>query len=239
MLKQLKQRFSGQRVIIGVDRMDYIKGIPQKLQAFDTFLTSHPEQKEKVVLVQIAIPTRPDVKEYQDLRNEVNGLIGKIEGKHGKFIAFQVSGFFHSLENSFDDFNKGSATYAPIHFMYKSVSKTELIALYALSDVCLISSTRDGMNLVSYEYMACQRENNGVLVISEYTGAAETLSGGALVVNPWDSDEFSKAIYDALSMKDEERKEKYETSIKYIDKHTRYVNFSMQTKTGGETTCRL
>ena len=84
MLKHLKRRLSGQRVIIGVDRMDYIKGIPQKLQAFDAFLTSHPEWKDKVVLVQIAIPTRPDVKEYQDLRNEVNGLIGKIEGKHGK-----------------------------------------------------------------------------------------------------------------------------------------------------------
>jgi trehalose 6-phosphate synthase len=86
MLKQLKQRFSGQRVLIGVDRMDYIKGIPQKLHAFDAFLTANPEWKEKVVLVQIAIPTRPDVEEYQNLRNEVNGLIGKIEGKHGKSI---------------------------------------------------------------------------------------------------------------------------------------------------------
>ena len=108
--------------------------------------------------------------------------------------------------------------------MYKSVSKTELVALYALSDVCLISSTRDGMNLVSYEYMACQNENHGVLVTSEYTGAAETLSGGALVVNPWHSDEFAKAIDEALSKKDEERKEKYETAIKYIDKHTRHVS---------------
>jgi trehalose 6-phosphate synthase len=83
MLKKLKQRFSGQRVIVGVDRMDYIKGIPQKLQAFDTFLTAHPEFKENTVLVQVAIPTRPDVEEYQQLRNEVNGLIGKVEGKHG------------------------------------------------------------------------------------------------------------------------------------------------------------
>lgn len=198
MLKKLKQRFSGQRVIVGVDRMDYIKGIPQKLQAFDTFLTAHPEFKENTVLVQVAIPTRPDVEEYQQLRNEVNGLIGKIEGKHG------------------------STTYAPIHFMYKSISKPELIALYALSDVCLISSTRDGMNLVSYEYMACQRENLGVLVISEYTGAAETLRGGTLEVNPWHNEEFANAIYDAMSMKEEERKKRYEISIEYINKHTSF-----------------
>lgn len=77
LLKQLKERFRGQRVIVGVDRIDYIKGIPQKLQAFDTFLTSHPERKEKVVLVQIAISTWPDVEKYQKLRKEVNGLIGK------------------------------------------------------------------------------------------------------------------------------------------------------------------
>lgn len=111
--------------------------------------------------------------------------------------------------------------------MYKSVSKPELIALYALADVCLISSTRDGMNLVSYEYVTCQRENHGVLVISEYTGAADALRGGALVVNPWHNEDFSKAVHEALTMGDEERKEKYETSIKYIDKYTRYVNSSM------------
>lgn len=84
--------------------------------------------------------------------------------------------------------------------MYKSVRKTELIALYALADVCLVSSTHDGMNLVSYEYLACQRENHGVLVISEYAGVAEALSGGALAVNTWDTDEFSSVIHQALLM---------------------------------------
>lgn len=95
------------------------------------------------------------------------------------------------------------------------------------------------MNLVSYEYMACQRENHGVLVISEYAGAADALSGGALVVNPWDSDEFSKAINDAILMKDQERKEKYETSIQYIDKHTRYVNLLRATQIHEEASVLL
>ena len=111
--------------------------------------------------------------------------------------------------------------YAPIHFMYKSIAKTELIALYAVSSVCLISSTRDGMNLVSYEYMASQRENHGVLVISKYTGAADTLADGALIVNPWDVEEFSTAIHRALTMENDEREAKYKASIEYIDEHTR------------------
>ena len=88
-LKQLKQKLSGQRVIIAVDRMDYIKGIPQKLRAFDAVLTAHPEWKENVVLVQIAIPSRPDVEQYRNLRDEVNGLVGMIEGKHGKLTGLQ------------------------------------------------------------------------------------------------------------------------------------------------------
>jgi len=112
--------------------------------------------------------------------------------------------------------------YAPIHFMYKSIAKTELIALYAVSSVCLISSTRDGMNLVSYEYMASQRENHGVLVISKYTGAADTLADGALIVNPWDIDEFSTAIHRALTMEKDEREAKYKASIEYIDEHTSF-----------------
>ncbi|KAH6913160.1 alpha,alpha-trehalose-phosphate synthase t [Coprinopsis sp. MPI-PUGE-AT-0042] len=151
-ITQLEQRFRGVKVIVGVDRLDYIKGL---------FLTQHPEWIGKVVLVQLAVPSRQDVEEYQNLRSTVNELVGRINGRFG------------------------TVEFMPIHFMHKSLAFDELCALYAVSDVCLVSSTRDGMNLVSYEYIACQQERQGAMILSEFAGAAQSLNG-SLVVNPWD-----------------------------------------------------
>lgn len=121
----LEQRFNGVKVIVGVDRLDYIKGVPQKLHALELFLTQHPEWIGKVVLAQLAVPSRQDVEEYQNLRATVNELVGRINGRFG------------------------TVEFMPIHFMHKSLPFDELCALYAVSDVCLVTSTRDGMNLVS------------------------------------------------------------------------------------------
>ena len=123
-IHQLEQRFDGVKLIVGVDRLDYIKGVPQKLHALELFLTQHPEWIGKVVLVQLAVPSRQDVEEYQNLRATVNELVGRINGRFG------------------------TVEFMPIHFMHKSLAFDELCALYAVSDVCLVSSTRDGMNLV-------------------------------------------------------------------------------------------
>jgi len=123
-IQQLEQRFDGVKLIVGVDRLDYIKGVPQKLHAMELFLTQHPEWIGKVVLVQLAVPSRQDVEEYQNLRATVNELVGRINGRFG------------------------TVEFMPIHFMHKSLAFDELCALYAVSDVCLVSSTRDGMNLV-------------------------------------------------------------------------------------------
>src|SRR6266702_4250476 len=123
-LTALEQRFNGVKVIVGVDRLDYIKGVPQKLHALELFLTQHPEWIGRVVLVQLAVPSRQDVEEYQNLRATVNELVGRINGRFG------------------------TVEFMPIHFMHKSLQFDELCALYALSDVCLVTSTRDGMNLV-------------------------------------------------------------------------------------------
>lgn len=106
--------------------------------------------------------------------------------------------------------------------MHKSICKEELISLYAMSDACLISSTRDGMNLVSYEYVACQHERHGVLVLSEYTGAAKMLPG-YLIVNPWDVDDFVRAIHDALIMDEGERRRRHEETERFVNEHTRLV----------------
>ena len=191
----LEKKFQGVKLIVGVDRLDYIKGVPQKLHALEVFLTEHPDWIGKVVLVQVAVPSRQDVEEYQDLRAVVNELVGRINGKFG------------------------TIEFMPIHFMHKSVSFDELIALYSVSDVCLVSSTRDGMNLVSYEYIATQEKRHGVMILSEFTGAAQSLNG-SLIVNPWNTEELSDSIHDAVTMGDEQRKLNYQKLSKYVRKYT-------------------
>jgi len=110
----------------------------------------------------------------------------------------------------------------PIHFMHKSVNFEELLALYAVSDVCLVTSTRDGMNLVSYEYIATQKKRHGVMILSEFTGAAQSLNG-SIVVNPWNTEDLSNAIAEALNMPDDTKKINHEKLYGYVTKYTRYV----------------
>ncbi|WFD29320.1 hypothetical protein MSPP1_000329 [Malassezia sp. CBS 17886] len=191
----LERRFEGVKIIVGVDRLDYIKGMPQKLQGVETFLEEHPEWIGKVVLVQIAVPSRQDVEEYQNLRATVNENVGRINGRFG------------TVESM------------PIHLLHRSVNFDELCALYAVSDVCLVTSTRDGMNLVSYEYIACQQERNGVMVLSEFAGAAQSLNG-SLIVNPWDRFAVADAIYTALTMSAETRRTNSEKLVRYVKRHT-------------------
>jgi trehalose 6-phosphate synthase len=165
------------------------------LHALEVFLTEHPEWIGKVVLVQVAVPSRQDVEEYQNLRAVVNELVGRINGKFG------------------------TIEFMPIHFLHQSVSFDELTALYAVSDACLVSSTRDGMNLVSYEYIATQRKRNGVMILSEFTGAAQSLNG-ALIVNPWNTEELAGAIHDAVTMSAEQREINFKKLEKYVFKYT-------------------
>ncbi|CCC71761.1 hypothetical protein NCAS_0I00930 [Naumovozyma castellii] len=194
-IEDLKKKFKGCKIIVGVDRLDYIKGVPQKLHAMEVFLQEHPEWVGKVVLVQLAIPSRGDVEEYQYLRSVVNELVGRINGQFG------------------------TIEFVPIHFMHRSIPFEELISLYAVSDVCLVSSTRDGMNLVSYEYIACQEEKKGSLILSEFAGAAQSMNG-ALIVNPWNTDQLCESINEALTLPDEKKAANWEKLYKYISKYT-------------------
>ena len=140
-------------------------------------------------------PLRQDVEEYQNLRAVVNELVGRINGKFG------------------------TIEFMPIHFLHQSVSFDELTALYAMSDVCFVTSTRDGMNLVSYEYIATQRERHGVMILSEFTGAAQSLSG-SLIVNPWNTEDMANALHDAVTMSAEQREANYKKLEKYVFKYT-------------------
>ncbi|KXG51560.1 Glycosyl transferase, family 20 [Penicillium griseofulvum] len=198
-IQELEAQYKDKTIIIGVDRMDYTKGLPEKLEGFRFFLDQHPEWSEKVVLIQIAIPSREDVKKYQDLEEEVNKLVGQITGKYA------------------------TPKSTPLLYIHRSVSFAELTALYSVSDVCLLTSRRDGMNLVASEYVACQEARHGVLVLSEFTGAAVFLKHGSLLFNPANAEGLSNALYEALTMEKKERKKLYEKLRSFVTTNTRLV----------------
>lgn len=194
-IEEYQNSFEGKKVLIGVDRLDYIKGIPHKLKGFEKFFEKYPEFQSKVVLIQVAVPSRTDVEEYKRLKNEVDALVGHINGTYGSF-----------------NFN-------PVQYLFKSVTFEDLCALYRMSDVMLITSTRDGMNLVSQEFIACQEEKHGVLILSEFAGSANALSG-SLLVNPYNATEIADAIYEALTMAPQDKATKFQHLWNFVNKHT-------------------
>lgn len=182
--------------MLGVDRLDMIKGIPQKILAFEKFLEENPYWRDKVVLLQIAVPTRTDVPEYQKLTSQVHEIVGRINGRFGTLTA------------------------VPIHHLDRSLDFHALCALYAATDVALVTSLRDGMNLVSYEFVACQELKKGVLILSEFAGAAQSLGAGAILVNPWNITEVAASIGQALNMSAEEREKRHRHNFLHVTTHT-------------------
>ncbi|XP_021809680.1 alpha,alpha-trehalose-phosphate synthase [UDP-forming] 1 [Prunus avium] len=195
-IRELKERFAGRKVMLGVDRLDMIKGIPQKILAFEKFLEENPSWRDKVVLLQIAVPTRTDVPEYQKLTSQVHEIVGRINGRFGTLTA------------------------VPIHHLDRSLDFHALCALYAVTDVALVTSLRDGMNLVSYEFVACQDAKKGVLILSEFAGAAQSLGAGAILVNPWNITEVANSIAQALNMDSEEREKRHKHNFIHVTTHT-------------------
>lgn len=190
-----RAELNGKRLVLSVERLDYTKGVPQKLRAIHRFLENHPEKSEEVVFVLISVPSRQGVEEYDQLTEEVQRAVGAINGEFG--------GVGHS----------------PVQFLHRGFPPADLAALYALSELCLVTPLRDGMNLVAKEFLDCQREEiagrPGVLILSELAGAAEELSN-AIQVNPHNTDEVADAIARALEMPDEERKERIEAMQKRL-----------------------
>ncbi len=173
-LADLKERFSYRKLILGVDRLDYTKGIPERLRAYMRFLEASPEWRGKVVFIQIAVPSRERVPKYSSLRKEVDQLVGQING------------------------DWSTPDWSPIIYLRRNLPQSELAALYAAADVALVTPLRDGLNLVAKEYVACKSSGDGVLILSEFAGAAAEM-GEALLVNPYDEEGMSDAIGRALS----------------------------------------
>lgn len=194
-IKQMQRRSVPVAQIIGVDRLDYSKGLPERLKAFRLLLEQSPSSRSKVTLMQIAPPTRENVEAYADIREELEQLSGAING-------------------AFADFN-----WTPIRYLHRSIPRSILAALYRGSRVGLVTPLRDGMNLVAKEYVAAQDPDDpGVLVLSIFAGAAEEMEE-ALQVNPHDIQEVTNAILRAISMQLEERRERHQALMKRIRRH--------------------
>jgi trehalose 6-phosphate synthase/phosphatase len=169
------------KLLVGVDRLDYTKGIPRRLLAYERMLQTHPELRERVRLVQVAVPSRTGVGAYQEFRSLVAGLVGRING----------------------DF--GTPHWVPVNYIYRGLSEPELVALYRAADVMLVTPLRDGMNLVAKEFVASRTDDEGVLVLSEFAGASWELPE-AIQVNPYDVEGTAGSYYRALTMGPEERR---------------------------------
>ncbi len=174
-------------MIVGVDRLDYTKGLPERIAAFRNALQRYPELREKVILFQVVVPSREGVAEYQTLKGHIEQLVGEINGEFS------------------------SAGWVPIHYHYKSLPKRDLVSLYRMARICFVTSIKDGMNLVAKEFCACQVDGCGVLVLSEFAGAAAQLQEGALLVNPHDIEGMADALQEAMDMPEQERSERMET----------------------------
>ncbi len=182
--------------LVGVDRLDYSKGLVERFEAFQRLLETHPSIRGKVTMVQIAPPSRSEVPEYKDIRSNLEGLAGHINGLFGEF------------------------DWVPINYLNKSFDRQQLAGFYRASKVGLVTPLRDGMNLVAKEYVACQDPKDpGVLVLSRFAGAARELDA-ALIVNPFDFDGTAEAMARALKMPLAERKERWEAMMESIQVNT-------------------
>ncbi|WP_294068241.1 bifunctional alpha,alpha-trehalose-phosphate synthase (UDP-forming)/trehalose-phosphatase [Proteiniphilum sp. UBA1028] len=178
--EMLKNKLGGKTVILSVDRLDYSKGILHRLNGFAQFLQNHPEYHEKVTLAMIVVPSRDTVDIYADLKTRIDQTIGEINGKYSRL------------------------GWTPIFYFYRSFAFEELMAMYDISDIALVTPLRDGMNLVAKEYLASKCNTPGVLILSEMAGAAIELQD-AIIINPNDTDQIEKAILQALNMPEEEK----------------------------------
>ncbi len=191
-IQRLHRRSMVRAQIIGVERLDYTKGLPGRLKAFRRLLELYPENIKAATLMQIAPPTREEVAAYTDIRQELEGLSGAINGEFGDF------------------------DWTPVRYIHRTIERKTLAALFRGSQVGLVTPLRDGMNLVAKEYIAAQDDDDpGVLILSQFAGAAEDLEE-ALIVNPYDIDDMANAMQKAITMRIDEKRERFDALIRRV-----------------------
>ena len=191
----LREKLSDKQVILSVDRLDYSKGILHRLNGFANFLENHPEYHRKVSLAMIVVPSRDAVDRYADLKTQIDQSIGKINGSYS------------------------TLGWTPVYYFYQSFPFNELVALYDIADIAMVTPLRDGMNLVAKEYLATKRGKPGVLILSEMAGAAIELTD-AIIINPNDTQEIEAAILQALTMPKKEQRIRLNNMQKRISTQT-------------------
>lgn len=194
-VKRMHESMLGRELIIGVDRLDYSKGITNRIEAFEHFIVNNPSSQNKVTFLQVTPKSRSDVPQYAEMQRMVAELAGRVNGA----IA--------------------AVDWTPIRYINRSLNRNVLAGLYRLAKVGLVTPLRDGMNLVAKEYVAAQNPDDpGVLVLSRFAGAARELEG-ALLVNPYDKESVSQAIAKALTMSIDERKRRFDIMLAYLGEH--------------------
>jgi trehalose 6-phosphate synthase/phosphatase len=178
---RFKKQLGDQKLLLSIDRLDYSKGIPQRLKAFDLFLTKYPEYKSKVSLIMVVVPSRDTVKDYKDLKEEIDTMVGRINSSYS------------------------TLNWVPVHYFYRAFPFEELSAFYRMSNIALVTPLRDGMNLVCKEFVASKTDQLGVLILSEMAGASKELQD-SILVNPNNVDKVTEAIYEALNMDEDSQR---------------------------------
>ena len=194
-IERHKKSSKNSKLILSIDRLDYTKGVINRIKAFEMFLKSHPQYLEKVRLIMLTVPSRSNVPEYKQLKRDTDEIVGRVNGEFA------------------------TVNWTPIWYYYRSMSFEDLIDLYSNADIAMITPIRDGMNLVAKEYVATRINNDGVLILSEMAGASKELFQ-ALVVNPFDINSMSEAIYKALNMPLEEQQQRNISMRKRLSRYT-------------------
>jgi trehalose 6-phosphate synthase len=178
---QLRDTFPDCQLILGSDRLDYSKGIPERLRAFRNALERYPELRSRVVLIQIVVPSRVEIPRYHEFKNRIDRLVGDINGRFS------------------------TSTWIPVQYHFRGLDREDLLAHYRACDMGFITPLKDGMNLVAKEYCACRTDENGALILSQFAGAAEQLKPDALLVNPYDVEQMADSILTAFRMNQAEQ----------------------------------
>src|SRR5215475_8742866 len=180
--QQLRGAFPDCQLILGVDRLDYSKGIPERLRAYRDALERHPELRGRIVLIQVVVPSRVEIPRYHEFKQRIDRLVGDINGRFS------------------------TSTWLPVQYHFRGLEREDLLAHYRACDIAFITPLKDGMNLVAKEYCACRIEQDGVLILSQFAGAAQQLKPDALLVNPYDVEQLADTLLRAFQMSEAERR---------------------------------
>jgi trehalose 6-phosphate synthase len=198
-VQELHRELPHRQRLLGIDRLDYTKGIPHRLMAFRNALQRYPKLHERVTLIQVVVPSREQIPQYHELKMRIEGLVGEINGEFTR-----------------------PGGWVPIHYVYRHLSEVDLLAYYRGAEIALVTPLKDGMNLVAKEYSACSIEEDCVLILSEFAGAAAQLQNGALIVNPYDIEGVADAIHAAFIMPMAERRARMRRIRRSVRQHDVY-----------------